>query len=215
MVNWALKNLLSVAVLVQWSSCVLSRLFSSVFFPASCSIFVLICSSFQLPAQFLFSFLSSSSQLPAQFLFSSLSSHQLPAQFLFSSPSQLPAQFLFSSLSSSPQLPALFDGCQMYLHGSFTRLPPSKEELAELLRLGGAHLLTREPRLSNLDEYDVTVPYHAQPGSSLVDCGVFIVHDGETKVSNVEAQRMRTVPASWVIECIATFSLVEPLNLRV
>ena len=174
MVNWALKNLLSVAVLVQWSSCVLSRLFSSVFFPASCSIFVLICSSFQLPAQ-----------------------------------------FLFSSLSSSPQLPALFDGCQMYLHGSFTRLPPSKEELAELLRLGGAHLLTREPRLSSLDEYDVTVPYHAQPGSSLVDCGVFIVHDGETKVSNVEAQRMRTVPASWVIECIATFSLVEPLNLRV
>ena len=149
------------------------------------------------------------------FFFSSLSSSQFPAQFLFSplSSSQFPAQFLFSSLSSSPQLPALFDGCQMYLHGSFTRLPPSKQELAELLRLGGAHLLTREPRLSSLDEYDVTVPYHAQPGSSLVDCGVFIVHDGETKVSNVEAQRMRTVPASWVIECIATFSLVEPLNL--
>lgn len=171
------------------------------FFPAPCSIFVLI-SVFFFPA-------------PCSVFVLISSSSQLPAQFLFSSPSQLPAQFLFSSLSSSPQLPALFDGCQMYLHGSFTRLPPSKEELAELLRLGGAHLLTREPRLSNLDEYDVTVPYHAQPGSSLVDCGVFIVHDGETKVSNVEAQRMRTVPASWVIECIATFSLVEPLNLRV
>ena len=159
----------------------------SVFFPVPCSVFVLTFVFFPVPCSFLFSSVSSSSQLPAQ--------------------------FLFSSLSSSPQLPALFDGCQMYLHGSFTRLPPSKQELAELLRLGGAHLLTREPRLSNLDEYDVTVPYHAQPGSSLVDCGVFIVHDGETKVSNVEAQRMRTVPASWVIECIATFSLVEPLNL--
>ena len=98
----------------------------------------------------------------------------------------------------------------MYLHGTFTRLPPNKQELAELLRLGGAHLLTREPRLSNLDEYDVTVPYHAPAGGSLVDCGVFIVDDGATKAPHVEAQRMRTVPASWVIECIATFSLVEP-----
>ncbi|KAK7109657.1 hypothetical protein V1264_013658 [Littorina saxatilis] len=111
------------------------------------------------------------------------------------------------------QLPPLFDGCQVYLHGSFTRMPPSKQELTELLRLGGAHFLTREPRLTNLDEYEVTVPYHAKQGSSLVDCGIFIVHDGGSNVPRVEAQRMRVVPASWVVACIATFSLVEPSSL--
>ncbi|XP_076439519.1 BRCA1-associated RING domain protein 1-like [Babylonia areolata] len=108
------------------------------------------------------------------------------------------------------QLPGLFDGCQIYLHGSFTRLPPSRAELSELLHLGGARLLTREPRLANLDEYDITVPYHAEPGSNIADCGVFIIHDGSSKAPAVHAQRMRSVPSSWVTECIATFSLPEP-----
>ncbi|KAL8567849.1 hypothetical protein ACOMHN_058971 [Nucella lapillus] len=108
------------------------------------------------------------------------------------------------------QLPGLFDGCQVYLHGSFSRLPPSKPELTDLLHLGGAHLLTREPRLANLDEYEVTVPYHAAPGGNIADCGIFIVHDGGSKAPTVHAHRIRAVPASWIIECIATFSLPEP-----
>ncbi|KAK7508594.1 hypothetical protein BaRGS_00000160 [Batillaria attramentaria] len=113
-------------------------------------------------------------------------------------------------LNRRQQLPKLFDGCQMYLHGSFTRLPPHRHELMELLRQGGAHILTREPRLSNLDEYEVTVPYHAAQGSSLADCGIFIVHDEGPNVPRINATRMRSVPASWILDCIATFSLVEP-----
>lgn len=83
----------------------------------------------------------------------------------------------------------------------------------ELLQQGGARLLTREPHLLNIDEYEVTVPYHAFPDSSLVDCGIFIVHDESANVPKIEAERMRSVSASWVVKCIDTFSLVEPSSV--
>ena len=108
------------------------------------------------------------------------------------------------------QLPGLFDGCQMYLQGTFSRGSPNKLDLTNLLKNGGAHLLSREPRLVNIDEYKTTVPYHANKDGSLVDCGIYIVHDETSKVNSIQAHRLKTVPVSWVIDCISTFSLVEP-----
>ena len=108
------------------------------------------------------------------------------------------------------QLPGLFDGCQFYFFGKFQYPTPSKEQLTQLAKLGGGVVLTREPRLYNLDDYPYTVPYHANSASSLSDCAIFVIHDDSCpNPPQVKAQRMSYLPASWMLDSIASFALLE------
>ncbi|CAL1525972.1 unnamed protein product [Lymnaea stagnalis] len=113
-------------------------------------------------------------------------------------------------LNRLQQLPGLFDGCQFYFHGKFNSPTPSREELVSLVRLGGGVLLTREPRLYNLDDYPYTIPYHASGSSSLADCAIFVVYDDHCpNPPYTEAQRMSYLPASWLLDSAAAFTLLD------
>ncbi|KAH9520085.1 BRCA1-associated RING domain protein 1 [Bulinus truncatus] len=91
-------------------------------------------------------------------------------------------------LNKNQQLPGLFDGCQFYFLGKFTY--PSREELIGLVKRGGGVILTREPRLHNLDDYPYTIPYHASEDSTLADCSIFVIYDDICpNPPHVEAQR--------------------------
>ncbi|XP_059152920.1 BRCA1-associated RING domain protein 1-like [Physella acuta] len=108
------------------------------------------------------------------------------------------------------QLPGLFDGCQFFFHGKFQPPTPSREELIGLVKLGGGVVLTREPRLHNLDDYPYTIPYHVDTNSSLAHCAIYVIYDDAcSNPPYVEAQRMSYLPASWLLDSIATFSLLD------
>ncbi|CAG5118141.1 unnamed protein product [Candidula unifasciata] len=108
------------------------------------------------------------------------------------------------------QLPGLFDGCQFYFHGKFNYPTPSREELASLVKSGGGVILTREPRLHSLDDYPYTIPFHAPPTSGLADCAIFVIYDDTCpEPPHVEAQRMTCLPVSWLLDSIASFTLLD------
>ncbi|XP_055879466.1 BRCA1-associated RING domain protein 1-like isoform X2 [Biomphalaria glabrata] len=114
-------------------------------------------------------------------------------------------------LNKYQQLPGLFDGCQFYFLGKFSH--PSREELIGLVKLGGGAILTREPRLHNLDDYPYTIPYHAVETSTLADCSIFVLFDDSCpNPPYVEAQRMSYLPVSWLLDSIATFNLMDKTN---
>ena len=108
-----------------------------------------------------------------------------------------------------PQLPGLFDGCQFFFQGNFEYPTPEKSELIQLVKSGGGTILNREPKINNIDESDLTVPYHAGEESPLRNCCFFIVHDNTDRREPVRKETLCTVPASWLMSCMATFSLVE------
>lgn len=107
------------------------------------------------------------------------------------------------------QLPRLFDGCQFYFHGTFNYPTPEKEDLIELVKFGGGHVLSREPKLHSLDPTDLTVPFHAQNSKNeeLSHCGLFIIHDNKANYPRVRHKHLCSAPAAWITECIASFSL--------
>ncbi|XP_050416492.1 BRCA1-associated RING domain protein 1 isoform X2 [Patella vulgata] len=109
-------------------------------------------------------------------------------------------------LNRKQQLPGLFDGCQFYFHGIFEYPTPEKEQLMELVKAGGGKVLSREPKLQNLDEYPATVPYHAARNTRFTDCAIFIVHDTNLAYPPINATRMCAVPASWILESIGSFA---------
>ncbi|GFR97895.1 BRCA1-associated RING domain protein 1 [Elysia marginata] len=116
-------------------------------------------------------------------------------------------------LNRMKKLPGLFDGCQFYFQGKFQYPTPSKDQLVQLVKLGGGIILTREPRLHNLDDYPYTVPYHAASTSSLSDCTIFVIYDDSCpNPPHVKAQRMSYLPASWLMDCIASFALLEKMD---
>ncbi|XP_041366359.1 BRCA1-associated RING domain protein 1-like isoform X2 [Gigantopelta aegis] len=115
-------------------------------------------------------------------------------------------------MNRKQQLPGLFDGCQLYFHGSFVYPTPEKSELINLVKCGGGQILTREPKVQNLDDYDVTVPYHTAPDGPLANCGLFIIFDNNAVLPSIESCRVCAVRANWIINSIATFSLLDPYS---
>ena len=107
------------------------------------------------------------------------------------------------------QLPGIFDGCHFYLPGNFEYPTPTKEELASLVKLGGGSVLSREPKSDLIfDQSQLTMPYHARPDSQLARCSYFIVHDNK-HTSQMLNSHICTVPASFVMDCIAHFELLD------
>ncbi|XP_052823265.1 BRCA1-associated RING domain protein 1 [Octopus bimaculoides] len=109
------------------------------------------------------------------------------------------------------QLPRLFDGCQFYFHGAFNSPVPTKEELMDLVKQGGGHVLSREPRLHTLDELNLTVPYHAvNCDNNISQCGLFIVYAEKTNdLTFHQHPKLCTVSVSCLMESIATFFLCK------
>jgi len=111
------------------------------------------------------------------------------------------------------QLPGLFDGCHFYFNGEFRAPMPSKSELSDLAILGFGTILAREPKLETLDDiFQKTVPFHADPSSSLSDCSYYIVSDcGNGRVLNVGGKLCR-VSETWILDSISEFSLLNTVK---
>lgn len=107
------------------------------------------------------------------------------------------------------QLPGLFDGCQFYFHGSFDYPTPEKSDLVDLVKCGGGLVIKREPKVSTMDESTLTVAYHADPDSGHGQCCVFVVHDPSVNFSKIVTRRMCSVPVSWIMDCVASFKLLD------
>ncbi|XP_060064701.1 BRCA1-associated RING domain protein 1-like [Ylistrum balloti] len=114
--------------------------------------------------------------------------------------------------NSRLQLPGLFDGCQFYFHGKFEYPTPEKSELLDLVKAGGGLVLKREPKVGSLDESTLTVPYHADPDSDGAQCCVFVLHDNSVSFSKINTRRMCSLPVSWLMDCISSFSLISYCN---
>jgi len=109
------------------------------------------------------------------------------------------------------QLPGLFDGCSFYLHGEFQLPTPPRDDLVRLVTLGGGIVLHREPTIDMINQSAVSVPYHAQPTSSLANCSHYVVSADERDVTVVTGGRLSRVPPLWIMTCIAEFRLVDRL----
>ena len=115
---------------------------------------------------------------------------------------------LCQSINLFLQLPGLFNGCWFYFHGDFEYAVPSKEDLSATIKIGGGKILTREPKPGHLDESTLTVPFHVDEDSDLKDCCTFIIFETGSKHQPIRTKYICSVPASWVIDCAATFTLL-------
>ena len=73
---------------------------------------------------------------------------------------------------------------------------------------GGGKLLSREPKPGHLD-MTLTVPYHADANSELAACCVYIVHEPNVNFKPVRTKNMCSIPTSWIMDCVANFTLLE------
>ncbi len=119
-----------------------------------------------------------------------------------------------SKNNASNRLPRLLDGCHIYLQGQFGYPYPSRAELSELLKMGGATLLRREPDPESIPPDELRVPYHAPPNSPLSKCSHFIIYQEGPKepLLKYDMKHFKSLPAAWLFECIKNFSLVDPFK---
>jgi hypothetical protein len=122
-----------------------------------------------------------------------------------------------SRLNSLQHLPRLFDGFHIYLQNKFTHPFTDKADLAEILKAGGAVILSREPNPECIPESERKVPYHAGRASPLARCSHLIIYqDGSTKekepLLKYDMEHIKSLPISWIFKCINSFSIVHPLK---
>ena len=110
------------------------------------------------------------------------------------------------------QLPSLFDGCHFFLAGSFSYPTLSRTDLCELVLAGGGRLLSRLPKVECMDEYEVTVPYHARPDSILSRCSHYIVIDSRENSLEQLHPRLCKTTVIWLVDCIARFELLDEIQ---
>nr|XP_022310049.1 BRCA1-associated RING domain protein 1-like isoform X3 [Crassostrea virginica] len=110
------------------------------------------------------------------------------------------------------RLPGLFDGCQFYFSGNFEYPTPEKEELISLVKLGGGHVIQREPKPGQVPESDLTRPYHAPP--DMATCCIYIVRDNTAECQPIKSPVMCSVKASWIMDCVSQFKLLSVVNER-
>uniref|UniRef100_A0A3Q0S1R5 BRCT domain-containing protein n=1 Tax=Amphilophus citrinellus TaxID=61819 RepID=A0A3Q0S1R5_AMPCI len=121
-----------------------------------------------------------------------------------------------SRINRCSLLPPLFDGCFFFLLGSFKA--PTKDELTKLLREGGGQLLHRQPKPdSDVTQTVCAAAYHALLGSDQAFCTQYIIFDpqGPHKPAVVRRGKVWSAPTTWVIDCIAAFSLLPVPDLEV
>ena len=100
--------------------------------------------------------------------------------------------------------PRLFYGCHIYLKGQFDKPYPSKGDLTNLLRNGGATILRREPDPENIPPEEKRVPHHVEPNSPLSKCSHFIIYQegGKEPILKYDMEHCKSLPLAWLFECI-------------
>ena len=112
------------------------------------------------------------------------------------------------------QQPGLFAGLHFYVMNS--HLPPSpglsREDLGSLVKLCGGKVVTREPDPEWIPADEVSVPHHAPSQSSIAGTSHIILYregEGEPQLK-YNMKHVKTLPVSWLLNCVRTTSLVDP-----
>ena len=110
--------------------------------------------------------------------------------------------------------PRLFDGCHIFLKGDFEAPYPSKLELWNLLKNGGATVLRREPDPECIPKEEQRLPYHAGTDNALSKCSHFIIYQEGVKepILKYDMTHCKTLPIAWLFECIKNFELIPPFK---
>ena len=110
--------------------------------------------------------------------------------------------------------PRLFDGCHFYFKGQFSDPYPVKVDLMALIKSGGGVVLKREPDPEGIPSDERRLPYHSRFNSPLAQCSHYIIYQEGLKepLLKYDMKHVKSLPTAWMIECIKTFSLVDPFK---
>ncbi|KAK2849669.1 hypothetical protein Q7C36_008452 [Tachysurus vachellii] len=114
-----------------------------------------------------------------------------------------------SRLNRVSLLPPLFDGCFFYLLGSFHK--PPRDELVQLVRVGGGQMLSRQPKAdSDVTQTVMAAAYHARPDSDQAFCTHYVLYDPQSssRPGPVRLGKVWSAPSSWLLDCIRAFSML-------
>ena len=100
------------------------------------------------------------------------------------------------------QHPRLFDGLRVYMHGDFPSNGPSKEQLSDLVTIGGGTVIVREPR--SIDDIPSTLPYHCK-GHKRVALVVVCAILSHPRVSGYTG--VYTKSPTWLLDCVSHFAI--------
>ncbi|XP_055950344.1 BRCA1-associated RING domain protein 1-like isoform X2 [Argiope bruennichi] len=109
--------------------------------------------------------------------------------------------------------PPLFDGFYFYLHGTFCSPTPSREDLCNLIHLGGGKVLSREPRTDAIDTF--MIPYHAIESPMEDTSHVILYQEKPPREKHVRSGHICTTQVMWLIACISEFKIVESQQTNV
>ncbi|CAG0889305.1 unnamed protein product [Darwinula stevensoni] len=108
--------------------------------------------------------------------------------------------------------PGLFDGCHMYLQGTFTHHSPlSKHEVEKLLRLGGGQVHSRLPAPATVEDLDRNIPYHAPWEGPLSTVSHVIIFEEGPSLPSLQYHmgHIYSLPLAWLFDSIELFTFVE------
>jgi len=112
--------------------------------------------------------------------------------------------------------PGLFDGLHFYLSGTFEPPCLTKAEVQNIVKMGGGKLLSREPDPEFIPSQEDTVPYHAPTSSSIASTShviLYMLGGKREPMIKYNMKHVKTLPVSWLLSCITSGSVVDPLNM--
>ncbi|GFS66207.1 BRCA1-associated RING domain protein 1 [Trichonephila inaurata madagascariensis] len=109
--------------------------------------------------------------------------------------------------------PPLFDGFFFYLHGTFAAPTPTREDLSNLIHLGGGKLLSREPKQDTIDSY--MIPYHAAESPLEDTSHIILYQEKPPKERHIHSGHICTSQVMWLVTCISEFKILEPQQTNV
>ncbi|XP_076638932.1 BRCA1-associated RING domain protein 1 isoform X1 [Colletes latitarsis] len=121
------------------------------------------------------------------------------------------------------QNPGLFDQCYFYFALQPNKLYNvsgmllKKTDLIRLVCEGNGSVLSREPRPDDTKNKEKITPFHTanNPSHSLYKCTHYIIYVPGRDEPRIKYNmpHIKSLPLIWLIECIETFTLVDPSHL--
>ena len=77
-------------------------------------------------------------------------------------------------------------------------------------------MVAREPNPESIPEKESTVPFHADPESHLGKCSHVLIYESGPYEPQLkyDMTHVKSLPLTWLIECINKFTLVSPEKFR-
>ncbi|XP_075228280.1 uncharacterized protein LOC142328429 [Lycorma delicatula] len=110
-------------------------------------------------------------------------------------------------------LPKLFDGLNVYVSSYWPKSEKfTKTIISELVKESSAVLLNREPDAESIPPDEMTVMFHADVTGSMGICSHIILYVTGYNEPQLKynMKHIKTLPLKWFLECIQTFSIVNP-----